>query len=233
MLKKFGKTSNNKQRYCCQNGACDRKTFIVGYDNKVWLSAIKEKIVDMAMNGSGIRDTSRVLSVSQGVVMATIKKGNSLSPINLSVLSPNDLAADSVDVVKVDEVEADEMWSFVQNKSNQRWLWHAISHETGEVLAYVIASHHDDVLLKLKQLLKPLGIEHYLTDGWGGYDRHIPARNLSIGKECTQKIERKHLPLRTRLKRLVRKTICFSKSENMHDIVLGLFINRYEFGLTT
>jgi len=71
---KFGKTSNNKQRYSCQNDACDKKTFIVDYDNKGWLATIKEKIVDMAMNGSGIRDTSRVLSVSQGVVMSTIKK---------------------------------------------------------------------------------------------------------------------------------------------------------------
>jgi hypothetical protein len=33
------------------------------------------------------------------------------------------------------------------------------------------------------------------------------------------------------IKRLVRKTICFSKSIQMHDIVIGLFVNRYEFGL--
>ena len=71
---RFGKTSNNKQRYCCQNDGCGRKTFIVGYDNKGCLTEIKEKIVDMAMNGSGIRDTSRVLCVSQGTVMSTIKK---------------------------------------------------------------------------------------------------------------------------------------------------------------
>ena len=34
-----------------------------------------------------------------------------------------------------------------------------------------------------------------------------------------------------RIKRLVRKTICFSKSILMHDVVIGLFINRFEFGL--
>jgi len=50
------------------------------------------------------------------------------------------------------------------------------------------------------------------------------------GKRHTQKIERKHLPLWTRIKRRVRKTICFSKSTQMHDIVLGLFVNRYAFG---
>ncbi len=50
-------------------------------------------------------------------------------------------------------------------------------------------------------------------------------------KQQTQTIERKHLTLRTRIKRLARKTICFSKLAKMHDIVIGLFINRYEFGV--
>jgi len=35
----------------------------------------------------------------------------------------------------------------------------------------------------------------------------------------------------SRIKRLLRKTICFSKSVQMHDIVLGLSVNRYAFGL--
>jgi insertion element IS1 protein InsB len=46
-----------------------------------------------------------------------------------------------------------------------------------------------------------------------------------------QKIERKRLTFRTRLKRFMRKTICFAKSMRLHDIVIGLFINRDEFGL--
>ena len=50
-------------------------------------------------------------------------------------------------------------------------------------------------------------------------------------KHYTQKIESNHINLRTRIKRLVRRTICFSKTTTMHDLVLGLFINRYEFGV--
>ena len=65
----------------------------------------------------------------------------------------------------------------------------------------------------------------------GAYTRHLDADMHSPGKRNTQKIERKHLTLRTRIKRLVRKTICFSKTTQMHDIVLGLFVNRYAFGL--
>lgn len=50
-------------------------------------------------------------------------------------------------------------------------------------------------------------------------------------KRNTQKIERKNLNLRTWINRLERKTICFSKSELMHNAVIGLLINKVEFGL--
>jgi insertion element IS1 protein InsB len=63
------------------------------------------------------------------------------------------------------------------------------------------------------------------------YIRHLDVHEHQPGKRHTQKIERKHLTLRTRIKRLTRKTICFSKSIQMHDLVIGLFVNRYEFGL--
>jgi insertion element IS1 protein InsB len=133
---------------------------------------------------------------------------------------------------RVDEAEMDEMWSFVGNQKQQRWLWHAIDHITGEVLAYVLAPHTDAALESLIQLLTPFGIRRFYTDGWGGYTRILEEHQHEVGKHYTQKIERKHLTLRTRLKRLARKTICFSKSQWMHDIVIGLFVNRYEFGLS-
>src|ERR671931_1707387 len=60
---------------------------------------------------------------------------------------------------------------------------------------------------------------------------HVGAEQHTVGKAHTQKIESKHINLRTRIKRLVRRTICFSKTTTMHDLVLGLFINRYEFGV--
>jgi insertion element IS1 protein InsB len=56
------------------------------------------------------------------------------------------------------EAELDEMWSFVGSKQHQRWLWHAVDHNTGEVLTYVLADHQDVALLELKTLLEPFGI---------------------------------------------------------------------------
>ena len=71
-------------------------------------------------------------------------------------------------------------------------------------------------------------------DSWLGlktYERHLPPEKRQISKLKMQTIERKHLTLRTRIKPLVRKSICFSKSIQMHDLVIGLFINKYEFKL--
>jgi insertion element IS1 protein InsB len=68
--------------------------------------------------------------------------------------------------------------------------------------------------------------------GLGGYERHVAAEQHTVGKANTQKIESKHITLRTRIKRLLRRTIGFSKTERMHDLVIGLFINRYEFGVS-
>jgi insertion element IS1 protein InsB len=85
-------------------------------------------------------------------------------------------------------------------------------------------------LLALKALLAPLGIRRFYTDGWGVYHRHLEPHQHVVGKRMTQQLERKHLILRTRIKRLVRKTICFSRSVQMHDLIIGLFINRFEVG---
>ena len=81
-------------------------------------------------------------------------------------------------------------------------------------------------------MLRPYNIKKFYTDDWGSYARHIDDEKHEIGKRNTQKIERKNLTICTCIKRIARKTICFSKSEIMHDIVIGLFINFHEFGLT-
>jgi insertion element IS1 protein InsB len=126
--------------------------------------------------------------------------------------------------------ELDEMWSYVGAKKTERWLWHAIDHHTGRVLAYVVGSRKDATFLKLRALLVPFGITRYYTDKAGVYRRHLSPEQHMVGKLTMQKIERKHLTLRTRLKRLARKTLCFSRSRVMHDLLIGLYMNRVEFG---
>ena len=122
----------------------------------------------------------------------------------LALVNPEEV---TVVIRLAEEAEVDEMWSFVGKKREPRWLWHAIDHRSGKVLAYVFGRRQDEVFLKLKALLEPFGITRYYTDYWGAYTRHLDADAHQLGKRNTQKIERKHLTLRTRIKRLVRKTI--------------------------
>ena len=74
---KHGVTSGGKQRYCCQNPECSRKTFIRDYSYAGYLPGVKQQICDMAMNGSGIRDTARVLHISPTTVIEELKKRTS------------------------------------------------------------------------------------------------------------------------------------------------------------
>ena len=78
------------------------------------------------------------------------------------------------------------MWSFVQSKQQQRWLWQAVDHVTGEVLAYVLNTHGDKALLELKSLLQPFAIQHFYTDGYGTYERHLNEEQHTISKRYTQ-----------------------------------------------
>jgi insertion element IS1 protein InsB len=63
--------------------------------------------------------------------------------------------------------------------------------------------------LKLQELLAPFGITHFYTDGWGAYRRHLDPSIHTVGKQQTQKIERKHLTFRTRIKRLTKEDHLF------------------------
>ena len=69
-----GKTKTGKQRYKCQNIECPRYSFQLELTYKGRSPEIKEQIVDMALNGNGIRDTACVLKVSTTTVINERKK---------------------------------------------------------------------------------------------------------------------------------------------------------------
>src|SRR5262249_57526788 len=108
--------------------------------------------------------------------------------------------------------------------------WEAIDDGSGKVLASVCGRRQDTVFLELQGPLAPFGITRFYTDGWGTYERHLTPEQPVVGKQHTQKMESQHIKLRTRIKRLVRRTICCSTTTTRHDLVVGLFTNRYECG---
>jgi len=227
-IKKHGKSSNGKQRYLCQNTSCSRKTFVEEYTNKAYDPYIKSRIFFLAVNGCGTRATARALEIDKNTVTNALRNIEpSLWYVNHDYINRHRNENIILEFVPVDEMEMDEMWSFVGNKSNQCWLWWAIDHNTGEPLAFHFGTREHKNLDALLELLKPFDINIVYSDDNFAYKKRI--ENNITGKENTQKIERKHLSLRTWCSRLVRKGICFSKKMDMHKIAIALVINFWFF----
>jgi transposase-like protein len=71
---RYGRQPNGAQRYRCNNRHCVRRIFLRQYRHAGWMPQVKQQMVEMALNGSGIRDTARVLGVSPTTVTTTLKK---------------------------------------------------------------------------------------------------------------------------------------------------------------
>lgn len=79
---KAGKQDNGTQRYQCQNGQCARRIFLLQYQDRGRVPEVRRQVVDMALNGSGIRDTARVLRISPTTVIAVLKKSRRASTLH-------------------------------------------------------------------------------------------------------------------------------------------------------
>ena len=253
----FGHSKSGKQRFRCMNKECSHITFQLELTYNARKPGVAQKIVDMSMNGSGTRDTARVLGIDKDTVTRHLRKlGNFVENVNQKFLDKMEEGA-SIDIhivnpledstseedpqssenADIDRTESpglsaelDEQWSYCGSKKNQEWLWWATEHEHNIPLAFCFGTREYKNLDVLLSYLKPFNIKIHYTDNNFAYSSRIAEENLHIGKRDTQKIERNHLTLRTRIKRLARKTICFSKSEEIHKAVIGAFINIHYFG---
>ena len=128
-------------------------------------------------------------------------------------------------------LKVDESWSYVGSKKHQRWLWWVEEALTGEVVAFVFGRRTHKTFQRLLTVLEEAQIQvaQWITDAWWAYYDCLDQTLRLESKALLQSLERKHLTLRTRIKRLARRTICFSKSIVVHDTIIGLFINQYFF----
>ncbi len=108
-VQRFGKTRRGTQRYCC--GDCQR-TFVAVYTHKACDPAVQLQLIQMAINGAGVRDTARVLKISRNTVSSQLKK-------NDQVIQVNPKYAHKGVTIKL---KVDEMWSYVGSKGQPRWL---------------------------------------------------------------------------------------------------------------
>ncbi len=145
------------------------------------------------------------------------------------------LVAPAPDDAEALALELDELWSFVLKKTRKRWIWIALCRATHQVVAYVIGDRSRATCQRLWERI-PAAYQqgHCYSDFWEAYQLVIPSeQHTAAGKESglTAHVERWNNTLRQRLGRFVRKTLSFSKSEEMHELCLRLFLHHYNLAL--
>ncbi|MCD9244002.1 IS1 family transposase [Escherichia coli] len=118
-----------------------------------------------------------------------------------------------------------KQWGYVGAKSRQRWLFYAYDRLRKTVVAHVFGERTMATLGRLMSLLSPFDVVIWMTDGWPLYESRLKGKLHVISKRYTQRIERHNLNLRQHLARLGRKSLSFSKSVELHDKVIGHYLN--------
>ncbi len=128
-------------------------------------------------------------------------------------------------------LELDELWSFVDSKANKRWVWIALARDTRQVVAYAIGDRSGRTCRRLwERIPESYKRGRSYSDLWEAYQGVIPEeRHEAVGKESGElaHVERWNNTLRQCLARFVRRTLSFSKSDEMNEVCLKLFLHRY------
>jgi len=140
------------------------------------------------------------------------------------------LSATLVPAQAGDELELDEMWSWVLRRTNKRWLWLALCRRTRQIVAYAVGCRGEATCRVLWQRI-PASYKTSLcySDFWAAYTQVVPApqHDRSERRGKTNHIERYNNTMRQRVGRLVRQTLSFSKCDWMHEATIKLFIHHY------
>ncbi|MEX8547387.1 MAG: IS1 family transposase [Mucilaginibacter sp.] len=117
-------------------------------------------------------------------------------------------------------VQIDEQWSYVGNKQKKVWLLYAICEQSGEILAANWGKRSKKSVKALLKKLQEREINFYCTDHWKAFAQVLPKEKHIFGKKYTKKIEGINTWFRTRLRRLARRTVCFSKKLIYHYLIM-------------
>lgn len=108
--------------------------------------------------------------------------------------------------------EVDEMCTYIRHKKNFIWLVYALEKETKNVVSFNVGKRTNKTLSHVLDTLKLSEAKKIFTHRLKNYRYLIDEKLHSVKRFGTNHIERKNLTLRTHLKRLNRRTLCYSKS---------------------
>jgi len=119
--------------------------------------------------------------------------------------------------------EVDEMCTYIKHKRNLIWLVYALEKNSKKVVSFNVGKRTNKTLSRVLDTLKLSKAKKIFTDRLKNYSYLIEEKMHSVKRFGTNHIERKNLTLRTHLKRLSRRTICFSKSFVILNAVLKIY----------
>lgn len=203
---KNGFQSNGSRKYHCKD--CLRYF----QKNYVYQSSITEdkQIILLTKESCGIRSIGRILNISSSTVIRRIKK------IASTLKRP-------YPILKGKIYEVDELFTYVKYKDNRICIAYSFEPKTGYVLDISVGKRTKTNLRKVVETLVLSEAKTIYTDGLDMYQKLIPESIHKIHRRCTNHIERQNLTLRTHLKRLNRRTICYSKSLSMLSAVVKIY----------
>lgn len=203
---KNGRTKNNKQQYYCK--MCSHR-FIEYYTNQACKLDINEKIIQLTKEGLGLRSTARILEISTTTLLKRIVS------IARNITRPI--------VSRGKTYEVDELCTYVRHKKNYIWLVYALEKNSKNVVSFNVGKRTNKTLNRVLETLKLSEAKKIFTDRLKNYRYLIDEKMHSVKRFGTNHIERKNLTLRTHIKRLNRRTICFSKSLVVFIAVLKIY----------
>ena len=203
---KNGFTKNKKQQFVCNS--CKNR-FIDFYSYKAYNLWVNKRIIQFTKEGLGIRSTARVLKISTTTLLKRI--------IAIAKKIPNQI------IYKNKSYEVDEMRTFIKNKEKPIWIVYALERKTRQVVNFTIGRRTKRTLQYVTNTLLLSNPKTIFTDKLIHYKSLLNENVHNIKSFGTNHIERKNLSIRTHLKRLNRKTICFSKSFIILQCVLRIY----------
>lgn len=208
---KAGLQRTGVQKYRCKS--CKR--YQQGeYKSFACHPSCNEKVRALLVEGISLRGIARLLQITLKAVMDKIRR------IGRAIQKPI--------AEKHGVVEIDELWTYVGTKEKELWITYSLHRSERQVIDFRIGARSKANIQRVTgQALATLPV-FVCTDGLNCYRSLIPKKLHKVGLRHTRRIERFNLNLRTHLKRLSRKTICFSRSVDMLEACLRI----YFWGLT-
>ncbi len=193
---KAGKQKNGAQKLYCKTCRRYQQT---SYKNKAYEKEVSPLLAQLVCESVSIRGIRRVLKNVTNTVLRRIRT------IAKGIIKPTI-------VMNQLELEVDEIRTYIGRQGNEYWLAYALSRSTGEVIDFIIGKRSKNTLRPLINTLLLSGASKIRTDNLNIYQALIPKGIHEHGAYCINHIERKNLSIRTHIKRLSRRTICFSRS---------------------